>query len=176
MRDVLGYSLRAVDLRCPLRDVTVHLAVIDLLERLAVDHVGADLADQQDQRRGILRRRMDADGGVGRAGPARHEGDAGAAGELAVGLGHVRRAALLPADDERQPVGDVVERIEHGEVAFARHAERVRGALCKQAGDEDFAAGAGGHRESVSGRSGDDSTRRPDAGSRRGAKRGGMYL
>ena len=66
----------------------------------------------------------------------------GTAGQLAVGFGHVGDAAFLPADDEPQAVADVVERVEHREVAFAGDAERERGALRNQVGDEDLAAGS----------------------------------
>ena len=62
-----------------------HLAIganiareIDLLERLAVARAAIDVADEQDHRLRILHRDMDADAGVGRAGAARDEGDAGA--------------------------------------------------------------------------------------------------
>ena len=89
---------------------------------------------------------MDPDGGVRGAGTARDEGDAGPAGQLAERLGHVRRAAFLAADHEPQPIGDVVQRVEHGEITFARNAERMRRALREQARDEDFATGTRGHR------------------------------
>ena len=101
-----------------------------------------DLADEQDQRRRILHRDVDAGRGVGRARAARDEADAGPAGELAVGLRHHRRAALLAADRD----GDrgVVQRVEHGEIALARHAEDVLDAVRRELVDEDLAAGAGG--------------------------------
>jgi hypothetical protein len=38
-------------------------------------------------------------------------------------VGHERGAALLPAGDEADPVGVLVEAVEHGQKAFARHAE-----------------------------------------------------
>ena len=78
-------------------------------------------------------------------GPARHEADAGAAGELAVGLRHHRRAALLAADGDVDR--GVVQRVEHGEVALARHAEEVIDAVDDELVDEDLAAGpgVGGH-------------------------------
>ena len=59
-----------------------------------------------------------------------------------MGFGHVGDAALLPADDEPQTFADIVERVEHREVAFARDAERERGALRNQVGDQNLAAGS----------------------------------
>ena len=84
-------------------------------------------------------RDMDAGRGIGGARPARHETDAGPAGRLADGLRHHRRAALLPADRERDVA--VVEGVERGEIALARHAEGMVHAMRDQLIDEDFAAG-----------------------------------
>ncbi len=146
MRDVFGNALGAIDLRRPLRDAAEHAPVIDLLERLAVDEIAADLSDEQDHRRRILRRGVDADAGVRGAGTARDERDAGPAGELAVRLRHVGRAAFLPAHDEREAVAHVEERVEDREIALAGNRESVRRALREEIGDEYFAAGAGrGH-------------------------------
>ena len=64
-----------------------------------------------------------ADAGVGRAGTARDEADARAAGELAVCFGHEGRAAFLPADDQPHLLAHVIQRIEHRQVALARDAE-----------------------------------------------------
>ena len=132
----------AVDRRDPLRHLAEHPAVVDLLERLALDEVGADLADEEDHRRRVLERGVHADRGVGRAGTARHEADAGLAGELAVGLGHVRGAAVLTRDDELDRVARVVERVEHGEIALARNAERGVDAVHLQLVDQDLGGGA----------------------------------
>ena len=55
---------------------------------------------------------MHADGGLGRARPARDEADTRAPGQLAVGLGHVRGARLVPAGDQADR--RVVEAVEHG--------------------------------------------------------------
>ncbi len=121
---VLGHAVGAVDLRDPFRHLAVHAAVVDFLERLALDEIVADLADEQDQRRRILVRGVHADRGVGRAGAARDEADAGAAGQLAVGLRHVGGAAFLAADDELDFLARVVQRVEHREIALAGHAER----------------------------------------------------
>ena len=72
--------------------------------------------------------------GVGRAGPAGDEADAGPAGQLAVGLRHHRGAALLAADRD----GDrrVVQRVEDREVALAGHAEEMVDAVHDELVDE----------------------------------------
>ncbi len=77
-----------------------HPPVVDFLERLAVGEIAADLADEDDHRRRILRRRVDADGSIRCARPPRDEGDARAPGQLAVRLRHVGGAAFLPADEQ----------------------------------------------------------------------------
>ena len=103
-----------------------HLAIgaeeggeVDFLEALAVAVAARDVADEQDHRGRILERDMDPAAGVGRAGPAGDEGDSRPPGHLAVGVGHIGDPAFLPAHDEVDVVG-VVERVEHGEEAFAR--------------------------------------------------------
>src|SRR4029453_7243279 len=69
--------------------------VIPLLEGLALDLVARHLADEENHRRRILEGGVDADRGVGGAGPAGDEADAGPAGQLAIGLGHVGGATFL---------------------------------------------------------------------------------
>ncbi len=85
---------------------------------------------------------MHTDAGVGRARPARHEADAGAAGELAVGLRHVGGAALLAAYDEADLLAHVIERVECREIALAGYAEGRVGAMNPELIDENLAAGA----------------------------------
>ena len=140
-RDDLGDARRIVDLGRPLRHRAEHRAVVELLERLALAHLARDLADEHDQRRGILPGDVDAGRGVGGARAAGDEDDARPAGDLADGLRHHRRAALLAADGELDR--PVVERVERREIAFARHAEHVLHAVDEQLIDQDFAAGAG---------------------------------
>ena len=139
-RDQLRDPRRVVDLAHPLGDAGEHLPVVDLLERLAPAHRARHLADQQDQGRRILARDVDAVAAVGRARAAGHHGDAGLAGELAVGLRHHRGAGLLAADD----VADlaVVERVEQCEIALAGHAEGHVDAVDLELVDQDLAAGA----------------------------------
>lgn len=121
---IFGYAIGAVDLRDPFRHLPVHAAVVDFLERLAFDEIVADLSDEENERCRVLLRGMDADGCVRCAGPACHETDAGPPGELAVGLRHVRGAPFLPADDEADLLARVMERVEHGEIAFSGDSER----------------------------------------------------
>lgn len=85
---VFGDARGAVDLRHPFAELPEHAAVIDFLEGLALDHVIADLAHQHDKRRGILKRRLHADAGIGGARPARDHADARPACQFAVRFGH----------------------------------------------------------------------------------------
>src|SRR5206468_9147551 len=68
--------------------------------------------------------------------------DAGPAGHLAVGVGHVGDPALLPANDGVD-LGRVVERVEHREKALARHREDAVAALDLELVDEDASARSG---------------------------------
>ena len=72
---------------------------------------------------------------------ARDEAHAGPPGELAVRLGHHGCAAFLAADGQLD--GRVVQRVEHGEVRLAGHAEDVLHAVQHELVHEDLAAGAG---------------------------------
>src|SRR3546814_18746178 len=98
LRDALG----VVDLGHPFGQLAEHAAVVDLLEGLALGHAAADLTDEEDHRRGLLKGAVHAGAGVGGAGAARPEADARPAGALAVGVGPHRRAALLPATGKPQ--------------------------------------------------------------------------
>ena len=142
----LGDAPRIVDLRHPFGDRPEHAAEVDLLEGLALGLVAGDLADQQDERRGILEGGMQPDGGIGGAGAAGDEADAGAARQLAIGLGHVAGAALLPADDEADLVAGLEQRVEGGQIAFPRHAEGHVDPVDPQLIDQDLAAGAAAKR------------------------------
>ncbi len=56
-------------------------------------------------------------------GTAGDETNAGAAGELAIGLRHVGGAAFLAAGDQVDVLGDVVKGIQRRQIAFSRNAE-----------------------------------------------------
>ncbi len=142
LADQLGYAPRILDLDDPFGHLAEHAAVVDLLEGLAVGGLARHLADQQDHRRRILEAGMQSDAGIGGARPAGHKTDAGLAGQLAVGLRHVGRAAFLAADDVADRVALGVERVERGEVALARNAEDRVGAVNAQLVDQDLRATA----------------------------------
>ena len=89
----LGDARGVVDLEHLLRERPEHRPQVDLLERLAIALLAGHLADEQDHRRRVLERRVDADAGVRRARAAGDQADAGPAGQLAVRLGHVGGAA-----------------------------------------------------------------------------------
>ena len=142
--DIFGDAARILDPRRPFGDRREEGGEIDLLEALAVAVAARDVADEQDHRGRILEGDMDSGAGVGRARAAGDESDAGAAGHLAVGIGHVGDSAFLPADDDVD-LGRVVERVEHREEALARHGEDAVAALDPELVDEDASAcpGAG---------------------------------
>ena len=139
-RDDFGDARRVVDLGRPFHHGAEHGAVVELLERLALAHLARDLTDEHDHRRGILLGDVQAGRAVGRAGAAGHERDARAAGQLAGGLGHHHRPALLAADGH----GDVavMEGVERRQIALARHAEDVAHAVDQQLVDQHLAAAA----------------------------------
>ena len=120
----------------PERAGAEHLAVVEFLEGLAVALVAGHLADEQDHRRGVLERGVQADAGVGGARAARDEADARPAAELALRLGHERRAAFLAAGDEADALAVLVKAVEHRQVALARHAEDGVDALLDQRFDQ----------------------------------------
>ncbi len=135
LRDPRG----AVELPRGLRDATEHPRVIELLPRFPATERAWHLPDEEQHRRGVLLRSVYTDRRLGRARPARDEADAGSARELPVRLGRIRRALLMSAGDE--PDRRVVERVEHGEIALAREAERELGTVQLELVDEDPAAG-----------------------------------
>ena len=140
-RHELRKALRLVRRLDQLRHLPVHPRVVQLLEGLAPQMRARHLADEEDERRRVLRGRVDADGSVRRTGRARDEADAGLARQLPVPLRHVRRARLVAGDDE--PDRCVAERVEDGDVALARDAERRVDAVHNQLVDEDLRTGAG---------------------------------
>ena len=109
---VLRDAVRKVDLCHPLGHLAVHAAKVDLLERLAIQSGVRHLPDQQDQRCGVLVGDVHAGSGIRCPRPARHQTNARPAGELAVSVGHDRRAALVAAHDQRD-LRYVIERIQY---------------------------------------------------------------
>ena len=86
---------------------------------------------------------MDTDRGIGGAGAARNETDAGAAGQFAIGVGHVGGAAFLTADYEFDLVLRFVKGIEHRQITFAGHAEGHVHAMYFEGVYQQLTAGAG---------------------------------
>ena len=142
--DVFGYPFGAVDLGHPLGQRAEHGAVIYFLERFTVAVAARYLADKEDHRRRILARGMDTDGGVGRPRPPGDKTQPRPAGELAIGLGHVGRAAFLAAGHQAQAIGHIVKGIQHRQIALARYAERQIGPLGQQLAHQKGAAGQRG--------------------------------
>jgi len=143
---VFVHAVGALDLRDPLRHRAEHLAIVDLLERLAVGELAGNLADEQDHRGGVLLGGVHADRGVGRSRTARDEADPGAPGDLGPGLGHVGGAAVLARDDQADSLARVVEGVEHREIALAGNAERGIDAVDFQRIDENLRGGSRGER------------------------------
>ncbi len=127
MRNDFGNARRVADFLNPLGHAAKKGAKIHFLEGVSATHVAADLADEQKQRRRILLRNVNSAGRVGCAGAARHHGDAGAAGHLAVGLGHHRRAAFMARRHHVDRAA--MQSVEQRQIAFARHAEGAAHAL-----------------------------------------------
>ena len=120
-------------------------AVVHLLEGLAVTAVTGDVAHQQNHGRGVLKGRVNADRGIGGTRPPRDHANAWAAGELAVGLGHEGGATFLAANDKFDLPLTGMHAVEHGQIAFARHAKGVGHALSDQAVNKKVAGKLCGH-------------------------------
>ena len=118
-RDARG----VLDLRGPFGQRREHVPEVDLLKALAVEEAALCLADEQDHRARILPCDMDARTRIRGAGAARDHANSGLPGELAIGLGHHRGAALLAAGDERHSLAQIIECVDHRKVALARNAE-----------------------------------------------------
>jgi hypothetical protein len=138
---VLGNATRVVDLRDPLRHLPEHASIVDFLERLAIEMLACALADQQDHRRGVLKRRVHADRCMRRARAARDDRHAGTARQLADGFSHVGSRRLVTAHDRLNSRGLVVQRIEHRQKTFAGHAEHALDAMRQQRVDDEPRAG-----------------------------------
>ena len=143
MRDNFRNALCLVDLRHPLGERGEHLAVIDLLERIAAGVLMRDLPDEQQHWRAVLHCDVHADRAVAGTRSTRHHRGGRTALQLAVRLRHVHRAGLEPAGDQLQFLPDLVQPIEHVEKAFSRHGEHVVDALCDQGIRQCSSPGAG---------------------------------
>ena len=136
-------ALSPVDLHHPLGHGAEDRLVIEFLKRLALLHAARHLAHEHDERGRILRGDMNAGRGIGGTGPPGHHYNTGLARHLTMGFRHESSATFLAADDglDRR----IMERIEHREITFARHAEDMAGTMDRQLVDEDLAAAAQAH-------------------------------
>ena len=123
-----------------------HAVVVDLLKGLAAPLIRRDLADEEHERYRILACGVDADGRIGGAGPAGYEGDARLAREPGVGAGGEGGTGFVARDDEAEPVLRRPQRLQHGEIALARHAECGIDAVFEKGRDQRVAAGVGAIR------------------------------
>ena len=142
--DIFRDARGIIDSRSPFGERGEHGLEIDLLKGFAVARAPVDIADEQDHRLRILARDMHADRGVGRAWPARDEGDARSPGQLAVGTGHEGHAALLSARHQVDG-GRVVQRVEHRQETLPRHGEDTVAPLFEKRIDKQASAGFRGH-------------------------------
>jgi hypothetical protein len=151
--DDLGHARCIRDLDHPLGELAEHGVVVDLLEGFAPRLPAGDLSHEQDQGRGVLLGRVHADARVGGAGAARDHADAGPAGHLAVGLGHVGGTAFVLGHHQVDVVGCVVQGVEHLQIAFAGHAEHPVHAMEAKAVHQHPAGGTrgGGNRRGLAG-------------------------
>src|SRR3546814_2258776 len=75
--EIFGDASGVIDARGPFGDGREHRRKIDLLKRSAIAIAARDIADEQDHRRRILHRHVDADRGVRRSRSTGNESDAG---------------------------------------------------------------------------------------------------
>ena len=137
-RNEFGNAGGIVDLADPFGEFGEGAAELHLLESLALAGIALDLADEQDHRHRILPRDVKAGRRVGGAGTTGDHADARFAGQLAPGVRHHRRAALLAADEHLDIA--VMQCIEHRKKALARHAGNALDAICLQSFDNELAA------------------------------------
>ena len=156
-RDVEGAAEQLRDPRARRRSRTRPFASVpniarqvDLLERLPAARGARHLADQQDQRRRVLRRGVHADAGLRRARAARDEADRRAGPvSLPVASAMFAAPASWRARDQPDSVAVRVEPVEHRQVALARHAERDVGAVQDELVGEQVPAAARHGRQRV---------------------------
>src|SRR5690606_3027656 len=127
------------DLTDPFGEFSEGAAILHLLECLALAGVALDLADEQDHRNGILTGDVKTCRGVRGARPAGDHADAGLAGQPAPAVGHHRRATFLAADEDVDT--GVIQCVQHGEIAFPRHAGDAFDAVRLQCLNDQLAAG-----------------------------------
>ena len=121
----LGNAVGLFDLHRPLGRLREQAAVVHLLERFAVVAVPRHLPNQHHHGRGVLEAGVQPDRPVAGARTAGDDHYAGLAGKLAIRFCHVGGARLEPAGDDLHVVAMLIQAVEQGEIALARHAEDV---------------------------------------------------
>ena len=100
MRDELVNPIGAINTPYPFGALRVDLAVIHFLEGLALHHIGSYLTNQNNHRGRVLVGRMNSNESISSPRPAGDHHDPRFAGQLSIGLCHIRSATLLPAGDK----------------------------------------------------------------------------
>ena len=116
------------------------MGVIHFLEGLAVTGVAGHIADKQNHGRGVLESGVHPNRGVGRPRATRDKADAGAASELALGLGHEGRPTLLAAGHESELIAVQVKAVQHRQITFSGHPESMGNALGQEAFNKQVAS------------------------------------
>jgi hypothetical protein len=122
-RDRFGGLIGVDDLDDVLGDVGEQSRVVLLLQGQAAHVAALDMADEQDERDGVVVGGVQRDHGVREAGAAGDYGNPGAAAELTVGEGHVAGPGLVPADDDLHRAATFDEGAGESDVALAGDAE-----------------------------------------------------
>ena len=137
-RDDFGDTGGIVDLGYPFGGRAEKGTVIHFLKRAAFAHALFDLADKQDQRHAVMLGNVDAGRGIGGAGSACDHHNARTARQPRRRIGHHRCPAFLTADGDID--GGIMQRIQHGQIAFARHTKHMLDPLGLQGIDDQLSA------------------------------------
>ena len=109
------------------------------MKGLAIAVITAHVTHKQNHRGAVLKSGVDANGGIGGTGPARHKANARPPRQFTLGLGHESRTALLAIGDELNVLFVGVKPIEHGQKTFARHTKGMCHALMDQTFNQQMA-------------------------------------
>src|SRR5690606_36997187 len=126
-RDQFGNALDLIDFGDPFGLGAEYRAIVHFLEGFALAHAAFDLAHEEDHGGGVLAGDVHTGHGVGGTGAAGDHADARGAREFAVRVGHHGGAAFLATDRDLDLM--IVQAVEHGQVAFARHTEHMAHAM-----------------------------------------------
>ena len=165
---VLRYAIGAIDLCHPLRHLPEHAAIVDFLEGFALDHIAADLADEQNHRRRILKGGVHADRRIAGPRPAGDKADARLAGHLAVRVCHVGGTAFVTTHNQLHGVAPQIQAVQCRKKTFAGHAKDRIDAMADERVNEDVTAYARRWMRHVQTPKKIIARRRPDASQGRG--------